>query len=158
VIGFRANDHLHGGLDSGRESFLQNMPGWYCRSTKRAQKVLALDWIEISRGTAVSYQGRPAEYHHYVSVFLPSEEAADAGKCPDAAKNEIKLPKYASWANYDRYLAAISSAIAPTGQPEVALRVQWRGALKSRAPPNCELRPDSKVPYRLDARISSRMR
>jgi hypothetical protein len=32
------------------------------------------------------------------------KKAADAGKCPDAAKNEIKLPKYASWTNYDRYL------------------------------------------------------
>jgi hypothetical protein len=32
------------------------------------------------------------------------KKAADAGKCPDAAKAEIKLPKYASWANYERYL------------------------------------------------------
>jgi hypothetical protein len=36
---------------------------------------------------------------------LPQQaSAADAGKCPDAAKKEIKLPKYASWTNYDSYL------------------------------------------------------
>jgi hypothetical protein len=33
------------------------------------------------------------------------QKVADAGKCPDVAKNEIKLSKYAPWANYDLYLA-----------------------------------------------------
>jgi glyoxylase-like metal-dependent hydrolase (beta-lactamase superfamily II) len=32
------------------------------------------------------------------------KKAADAGKCPDAAKAEVKLPKYAAWTNYERYL------------------------------------------------------
>ena len=29
------------------------------------------------------------------------KKASDAGKCPDAAKTEVKLPKYATWLNYE---------------------------------------------------------
>jgi hypothetical protein len=56
------------------------------------------------------------------------KKAADASKCPDAAKNEIKLPKYAGWTNYDRYLSGtIERYCALANNREVASQVTSLG-------------------------------
>ena len=88
--------------------FFQNMPGWYLPEHEEGlKKVLALDWDRHIPGHG--RLGTKADLQNiinYVSdLSAEVKKAADAGKCPDAAKSEIKLPKYASWGNYDRYLA-----------------------------------------------------
>jgi hypothetical protein len=86
----------------------QNMPGFYLPEFEEGlKKVLALDWDRNipAHGNRL---GTKADLQNLITYLadLSTEvkKAADAGKCPDAAKNEIKLPKYASWTNYDRYL------------------------------------------------------
>ena len=75
--------------------------------TPRVKKVLALEW-DRNIPAHGSRLGTKADLQNLINYLadLSAEvkKAADAGKCPDAAKNEIKLPKYASWTNYDRYL------------------------------------------------------
>ena len=34
------------------------------------------------------------------------KKAADAGKCCNDAEKEVRLPKYALWANYERGIAS----------------------------------------------------
>ena len=86
----------------------QNMPGFYLPDFEEGlKKVLALDW-DRNIPAHGSRLGTKADLQNLINYLadLSTEvkKAADAGKCPDAAKNEIKLPKYASWTNYDRYL------------------------------------------------------
>lgn len=86
----------------------QNMPGFYLPDLEVGlKKVLALDW-DRNIPAHGSRLGTKADLQNLINYLadLSAEvkKAADAGKCPDAAKNEIKLPKYASWTNYDRYL------------------------------------------------------
>jgi len=86
----------------------QNMPGFYLPDLEEGlKKVLALDW-DRNIPAHGSRLGTKADLQNLINYLadLSAEvkKAADAGKCPDAAKNEIKLPKYASWTNYDRYL------------------------------------------------------
>src|SRR5215467_13169990 len=86
----------------------QNMPGFYLPDLEEGlKKVLALDW-DRNIPAHGSRLGTKADLQNLINYLadLSAEvkKAADAGKCADAAKNEIKLPKYASWTNYDRYL------------------------------------------------------
>jgi glyoxylase-like metal-dependent hydrolase (beta-lactamase superfamily II) len=89
----------------------QNMPDSYLPDYEESLKrVIALDWDRMipghpgpggRLGTKQDVQNL-LTYMQELSVEV--KKAADAGKCPDAAKNEIKMPKYASWTNYERYL------------------------------------------------------
>ncbi len=88
-----------------------NMPESYLPDWDESLKrVIALDWDRMipghpgpggRLGTKLDVQNL-LTYMQELSAEV--KKAADAGKCPDAAKSEIKMPKYASWTNYDRYL------------------------------------------------------
>jgi len=90
----------------------QNMATFYVPEIEDGvKKVLAMDWDRLLPGHPGpgGRLGTKEDVQNLVGYLtdLSAEvkKAADAGKCPDAAKAEIKLPKYASWTNYDRYLA-----------------------------------------------------
>jgi hypothetical protein len=72
--------------------------------------VLALEWDRMIAGHP--YVGRPGTKQDVQNLLTFMEElsaevkkASDAGKCPDAAKAEVKMPKYATWLNYEAFLA-----------------------------------------------------
>jgi glyoxylase-like metal-dependent hydrolase (beta-lactamase superfamily II) len=89
----------------------QNMPDSYLPDWDESLKrVLALEWDRMVAGHP-GPGGRLGTKTDVQNLLMYMQElsaevkkAADAGKCPDAAKNEIKLPKYASWGDYERYL------------------------------------------------------
>lgn len=75
------------------------------------KRVLAMDWERMIPGHP-GPGGRlgtkkDAQDHLAYLQELSAEvkKAADASKCWDTAMKEIKLPKYATWANYEQYLA-----------------------------------------------------
>jgi glyoxylase-like metal-dependent hydrolase (beta-lactamase superfamily II) len=89
----------------------QNMGDSYLPDFDESLKrVLALDWDRMIPGHPGpgGRLGTKQDVQNLITYMaeLSAEvkKAADAGKCPEAAKNEIKLPKYASWGNYERYL------------------------------------------------------
>jgi glyoxylase-like metal-dependent hydrolase (beta-lactamase superfamily II) len=89
----------------------QNMPDSYLPDFEESLKrVLALDWDRMIPGHPGpgGRLGTKADVQYLITYLqelsAEAKTAATAGKCPDAAKNEIKMPKYASWTNYDRYL------------------------------------------------------
>jgi len=86
----------------------QNMPGFYLPDLEEGlKKVLALDWDRNipAHGSRLGTKADVQNLLNYLAdLSAEVKKAADAGKCPDAAKNEIKLPKYASWTNYNNYL------------------------------------------------------
>src|ERR1700704_3427219 len=84
-----------------------NMPDSYLPDFEDSVKrVLALEWDRMipGHGRIGTKQDVQNLITYMQELSAEVKKAADAGKCPDAAKNEVKLPKYASWANYDRYL------------------------------------------------------
>jgi glyoxylase-like metal-dependent hydrolase (beta-lactamase superfamily II) len=89
----------------------QNMPDSYLPDWDESLKrVLALEWDRMVAGHP-GPGGRLGTKTDVQNLLMYMQElsaevkkAADAGKCLDAAKNEIKLPKYASWGDYERYL------------------------------------------------------
>ena len=84
-----------------------NMPDSYLPDFEDSVKrVLALEWDRMipGHGRIGTKQDVQNLITYMQELSAEVKKAADAGKCPDAAKNEIKLPKYASWTNYDRYL------------------------------------------------------
>jgi len=90
-----------------RGLMFQNMPDSYLPDSEESLKrVLALEWDRMvpGHGPIGTKQDVQNLLTYLQELSAEVKKAADAGKCPDAAKNEIKLPKYASWANYDRYL------------------------------------------------------
>lgn len=83
------------------------LPDW----DESLKKVIAMDWDTLipghpgpggRLGTRQDVQNHLA-YMQELSAEV--KKAADAGKCPDAAKAEIKMPNYASWGQYGQYLA-----------------------------------------------------
>jgi glyoxylase-like metal-dependent hydrolase (beta-lactamase superfamily II) len=86
----------------------QNMPGFYLPDLEEElKKVLALDWDRNipAHGSRLGTKADLQNLMNYLAdLSAEVKAAADAGKCPDAAKKDIKLPKYASWTNYDSYL------------------------------------------------------
>jgi glyoxylase-like metal-dependent hydrolase (beta-lactamase superfamily II) len=75
------------------------------------KRVLAMDWERMIPGHP-GPGGRlgtkkDAQDHLAYLQELSAEvkKAADSGKCWDTAMKEIKLPKYASWMNYEQWLA-----------------------------------------------------
>jgi glyoxylase-like metal-dependent hydrolase (beta-lactamase superfamily II) len=89
----------------------RNMPDSYLPDWNDSLKrVLALDWDRMIAGHP--YVGRPGTKQDVQNLLTFMEDlsaevkkASDAGKCPDAAKTEVKMPKYASWLNYEAFLA-----------------------------------------------------
>jgi glyoxylase-like metal-dependent hydrolase (beta-lactamase superfamily II) len=84
-----------------------NMPDSYLPDWDESLKrVLALEWDHMipGHGRIGTKQDVQNLITYMQDLSAEVKKAADAGKCPDAAKAEVKLPKYASWANYDRYL------------------------------------------------------
>jgi glyoxylase-like metal-dependent hydrolase (beta-lactamase superfamily II) len=84
-----------------------NMPDSYLPDFEESVKrVLALEWDRMipGHGRIGTKQDVQNLITYMQELSAEVKKAADAGKCPDAAKAEVKLPKYASWANYERYL------------------------------------------------------
>ena len=84
-----------------------NMPDSYLPDWDESLKrVLALEWDRMipGHGRIGAKQDVQNLIGYMQDLSAEVKKAADAGKCPDAAKAEIKLPKYASWTNYERYL------------------------------------------------------
>lgn len=89
----------------------RNMPDSYLPDWNESLKrVLALDWDRLIPGHP--YDGRLGTKQDVQNLLAYMDDlsaevkaAADADKCPDAAKAEVALPKYASWVDYERYLA-----------------------------------------------------
>jgi glyoxylase-like metal-dependent hydrolase (beta-lactamase superfamily II) len=89
----------------------QNMATFYVPEIEDGiKKVLTMDWDRLIPGHPGpgGRLGTKEDVQNLVGYLsdLSAEvkKAADAGKCPDQAKAEIKLPKYASWTNYNNYL------------------------------------------------------
>ena len=72
--------------------------------------VLALDWERMipghpyAGGRLGTKEDVRAAKQYLVDLSAAVKTAADQGKCFDAAIQEIKLPKYEKWADYNRYL------------------------------------------------------
>jgi glyoxylase-like metal-dependent hydrolase (beta-lactamase superfamily II) len=89
----------------------RNMPDSYLPDWNDSLKrVLALEWDRMLPGHP--YVGRLGTKQDVQNLLTFMEElsaevkkASDAGKCPDAAKTEVKMPKYATWQNYEAFLA-----------------------------------------------------
>jgi glyoxylase-like metal-dependent hydrolase (beta-lactamase superfamily II) len=90
-----------------RGLMFQNMPDSYLPDFEESiKRVLAMEWDRMvpGHGPIGTKQDVQNVLTYLQELSAEVKKAADAGKCPDAAKNEIKLPKYASWTNYERYL------------------------------------------------------
>jgi glyoxylase-like metal-dependent hydrolase (beta-lactamase superfamily II) len=82
------------------------LPDWF----DSLDRVLSLDWERMIFGH--SYAGGRfgtkddvRELKQYmVDLSNAVKVAASQGKCFDAAMQEVKLPKYEKWANYEKYL------------------------------------------------------
>jgi glyoxylase-like metal-dependent hydrolase (beta-lactamase superfamily II) len=90
----------------------RNMPDSYLPDWDESLKrVLALDWDRMIPGHpyAGGRLGTKQDVQNLIGYMqdLSAEvkKAADAGKCPDAAKAEVKLAKYATWGDYERFLS-----------------------------------------------------
>jgi glyoxylase-like metal-dependent hydrolase (beta-lactamase superfamily II) len=84
-----------------------NMPDSYLPDWDESLKrVLALEWDRMipGHGRIGTKQDVQNLIAYMQELSAEVKKAADAGKCPDAAKAEVKLPKYAAWTNYERYL------------------------------------------------------
>ena len=89
----------------------RNMPDSYLPEWNDSLKrVIALDWDRMIPGHP--YVGRLGTKQDVQNLLTFMEElsaevkkAADVSKCPDAAKAEVKMPKYATWLNYETFLA-----------------------------------------------------
>jgi len=75
------------------------------------RKVHAMDWDKLIPGHPGAPNGRLGTKQDVQDVLTFLQEAsaavkaeAQAGKCWDAVEKELKLPKYASWPNYDAAL------------------------------------------------------
>jgi glyoxylase-like metal-dependent hydrolase (beta-lactamase superfamily II) len=91
-----------------RGLMFQNMPDSYLPDFEESiKRVLAMDWDRMVPGHGPIGTKRDVQdvLTYLQELSAEVKKAADAGKCPEPAKSEIKLPKYAAWANYDRYLA-----------------------------------------------------
>jgi glyoxylase-like metal-dependent hydrolase (beta-lactamase superfamily II) len=82
------------------------LPDWH-DSLKR---VLALDWDRMIPGHP--YVGRLGTKQDVQNLLTYMDEQsaevkklADAGQCNEAGMREFKMPKYATWLDYDRFLA-----------------------------------------------------
>jgi glyoxylase-like metal-dependent hydrolase (beta-lactamase superfamily II) len=89
----------------------RNMPDSYLPDWDESlRRVIALDWERMIPGHP--YVGRLGTKQDVQNLLVYMQElstevkkAADAGKCPDAAKAEIKMPKYQTWMSYDTFLS-----------------------------------------------------
>ncbi|HEY0440860.1 MAG TPA: MBL fold metallo-hydrolase [Xanthobacteraceae bacterium] len=94
-----------------RSVLWRNMPDSYLPDWNESLKrVLALDWDRLIPGHP--YDGGLGTKQDIQNLLAYMDDlsgavktAADAGKCPDAAKAEVKLPKYASWVDYAQDIA-----------------------------------------------------
>jgi glyoxylase-like metal-dependent hydrolase (beta-lactamase superfamily II) len=82
------------------------LPDWH-DSLKR---VLALDWDRMIPGHPyVGRLGTKQDLQNHLTYMddLSAEvkKVADAGQCNEAGLKELKMPKYAAWLDYDRFLA-----------------------------------------------------
>ena len=75
------------------------------------ERVLAMDWDRMipghpGGGRQIGTKKDAEEHLAYLrDLSAEVKKAADANKCFDTAMQEIKLPKYASFANYGQWLA-----------------------------------------------------
>ena len=75
-------------------------------------RVLALEWDRLVVGHARAHNpkgwGSKDDVRAFKAYFTDLKEAVrvahSEGKCPDRAPTEVKLPKYASWFQYEAYL------------------------------------------------------
>ena len=83
------------------------LPDWH-DSLKR---VLALDWDRMIPGHPyVGRLGTKQDLQNHLTYMddLSAEvkKVADAGQCTEAGLKELKMPKYATWLDYDQFLAS----------------------------------------------------
>ena len=89
----------------------RNMPDSYLPDWDESLKrVIALDWERMIPGHPyVGRLGTKADVQNLLGFMqeLSAEvkKAADAGKCPDAAKSEVKMAKYQTWLSYEQFLS-----------------------------------------------------
>jgi glyoxylase-like metal-dependent hydrolase (beta-lactamase superfamily II) len=83
------------------------LPDWH-ESLKRA---LALDWDRLipghpgPGGRLGTKQDVQSHLAYMDELSAEVKKAADAGRCTEAGIREVKMPKYASWTNYEQWLA-----------------------------------------------------
>ena len=75
------------------------------------KRVLALDWDRMIPGHPyVGRLGTKQDLQNHLTYMddLSAEvkKVADAGQCTEAGLKELKMPKYATWLDYDRFLAS----------------------------------------------------
>jgi glyoxylase-like metal-dependent hydrolase (beta-lactamase superfamily II) len=75
------------------------------------RKVLAMDWDRLIPGHpfagGLGTKQHVQEFLDYMTELSAEvKKAAHAGKCWDDAEKEVRLPKYAQWANYERGIAS----------------------------------------------------
>lgn len=75
------------------------------------RKVLAMDWDKLIPGHpfagGLGTKKHVEEFLDYMTELSAEvKKAAHAGKCWDDAEKEVRLPKYAHWANYERGIAS----------------------------------------------------
>jgi hypothetical protein len=82
------------------------LPDWF----DSLDRVLAMEWDRMIPGHpyAGGRLGTKDDVRNlklYMTDLSDAvKQAADQGKCFDAAMKEIKLPKYEKWGNYEQYL------------------------------------------------------
>ena len=82
------------------------LPDWFAS----LDRVLAMDWDRLIPGhpNAGGRLGSKEDVRNLRSYMTDlsdaTREAANEGRCSDAAMEQIKLPKYEKWSNYARYL------------------------------------------------------
>jgi glyoxylase-like metal-dependent hydrolase (beta-lactamase superfamily II) len=75
------------------------------------RKVLAMDWDKLVPGHpfagGLGTKKHVEEFLDYMTELSAEvKKAANAGKCWDDAEKEVRLPKYAHWANYENGIAS----------------------------------------------------
>ena len=90
----------------------RNMPNSYLPDWHDSLKrVLALDWDRMIPGHPyVGRLGTKQDLQNHLTYMddLSAEvkKVADAGQCTEAGLKELKMPKYATWLDYDQFLAS----------------------------------------------------
>jgi glyoxylase-like metal-dependent hydrolase (beta-lactamase superfamily II) len=90
----------------------RNMPdSWPIEWEESIKRVLAMDWERLIPGHPApggrlgTKDDARALLTYMQDLSAEVKKAAAEGKCIDTATKEVKMPKYASWASYEQYLA-----------------------------------------------------
>ena len=90
----------------------RNMPdSWPVETEESIKKVLAMDWDRMipghpgPGGRLGTKDDVRAQLGYLQELSAEAKKAVSEGKCYETAMKEIKLPKYATWNNYEQYLS-----------------------------------------------------